>query len=86
MPKPLIFALIALVVGATAAMAQDPMRAPPPASGQKLSALVAKVEARPNFAYVDEIEWQGGAYTITYFTTDRAKVEIKLDPATGEPK
>lgn len=86
LPTGLVVALAAFVVGATAALAQDPIRPAPAGNVQKLSALIAKVEARPNFHYVDEIEWEGSVYTITYFTTDKAKVEIRIDPVTGEPK
>lgn len=85
-PTGLIVALMAFACGATAALAQDPIRPAPAANMQKLSALIAKIEARPAFHYVDEIEWQSGVYTITYFTTDKAKVEIRIDPVTGEAK
>jgi Peptidase propeptide and YPEB domain len=59
----------------------------PPANAIKLSAIVAKVEQRADFRYVDRIEWDtGGFYDITYFTTDKARVEIKINPVTGEPQ
>ena len=59
----------------------------PPPNAIKLSAIVAKVEARADFRYVDRIEWDtGGYYDIIYFTTDKAKVEIKINPVSGEPQ
>ena len=59
----------------------------PPQNGMKLSQLIAKVEQRDKFQYVKEIEWeQEGYYDVTYYTTDKAKVEIKLDPVSGQPK
>ncbi len=59
----------------------------PPANSMKLSQIVAKVEQRDKFQYVKDIEWdEDGYYEVTYYTTDRAKVEIRLDPVSGEPK
>ncbi|MET3660533.1 PepSY domain-containing protein [Aquamicrobium ahrensii] len=81
---PLLFAT-ALGVGLAPASAQDDDRAPPP-NAMKLSEIVAKVEQRDGFRYIDEIEWERGLYEVTYYTTDKAKVEIRFDPLTGEPK
>jgi hypothetical protein len=58
----------------------------PPQNGKKLSEIIAKVEQRPDFEYVGEIDWDDGGYEVTYYTTDHAKVEMKFDPVTGEPK
>jgi hypothetical protein len=53
----------------------------------KLSEIIASVERRDKFQYIKEVEWeQEGYYEVTYYTTDKAKVEIKLDPVTGQPK
>lgn len=76
--------LLAVALPATA-IAQTTPRVPP-AGSVALSAILAKVEQRPGFQYVDEIEWEDGAYSIVYFTDDKAKVEIHFDPVTGEPK
>ncbi len=72
-------------VAARVAHAQD-RNAPPPADAKKLSEIVAKVEQRDGFRYIDDVEWDDGAYEITYYTADKAKVEIRYDPITGEPK
>lgn len=76
---------IVLVLLAGTAYAQADDRAPP-ADSMKLSEIVTKVEQREGFRYIDDIEWDDGAYEVTYYTTDRAKVEIRFDPVTGEPK
>lgn len=78
-------AAVAFSLLAGVAYAQDPDRAPP-ADSKKLSEIVAKVEQRDGFRYIDDIEWDDGAYEVTYYTTDKAKVEIRFDPVTGEPK
>ncbi|MDX8460050.1 PepSY domain-containing protein [Mesorhizobium humile] len=58
----------------------------PPQNAKKLSEIVAKVEHRADFHYVKEVAWDSDGYTITYYTTDKAKVQITYDPVTGEPK
>ncbi|RWK06483.1 MAG: PepSY domain-containing protein [Mesorhizobium sp.] len=58
----------------------------PPQNAKKLSDIVAKVERRNDFQYVKEVAWSSDGYTVTYYTTDKAKVEITYDPVTGEPK
>lgn len=58
----------------------------PPQNAKKLSEIIAKVEQRDDFRYVDEVAWDSGAYTVIYYTTDKAKVEINYDPVTAEPK
>ncbi|MDI6028155.1 PepSY domain-containing protein [Corticibacterium sp. UT-5YL-CI-8] len=79
--------LLLLSMMAGPAFAQTTPAPVPPANSMKLSEIVAKVEARTQFAYIDEIDWEDdGYYDVTYYTTDKAKVEIKIDPATGEPR
>lgn len=58
----------------------------PPQNAKKLSEIVAKVEKRNDFRYVKEVGWSSDGYTVTYYTTDKAKVEITYDPVSGEPK
>lgn len=81
----LLAAALMAGVGLAPAYAQTPDRAPPQ-NAMKLSEIVAKVEQRDGFRYIDDIEWDDGAYEVTYYTTDKAKVEIRFDPVTGEPK
>lgn len=72
-----------LFLGGSAFAADGPL---PPPNAKKLSEIIAKVEQRNDFRYVEEVDWDSGAYTVTYFTTDKAKVEITYDPVTAEPK
>ncbi|WP_280993285.1 PepSY domain-containing protein [Ochrobactrum sp. 19YEA23] len=53
--------------------------------GQKLSDIISKIEQSADFAYVDEVDWNDrGYYEIEYLMKNGAKVEIKIDPKTGE--
>lgn len=53
--------------------------------GQKLSDTISKIEQSADFAYVDEVDWNDrGYYEIEYLMKNGAKVEIKIDPKTGE--
>ncbi|MBN9251685.1 MAG: PepSY domain-containing protein [Mesorhizobium sp.] len=70
---------------AGSAYAQDANRVPPP-DGKKLSEIISKVEQRDGFRYISDVDWDDGAYEVTYYTTDKAKVEIRFDAVTGEPK
>ena len=70
-----------------AAQAQTNPTAVPPEKAMKLSAILAKIEQRESFRYVSDIEWdREGSYNITYYTSDNAKVELKIDAATGQAK
>ncbi|MEO5758972.1 MAG: PepSY domain-containing protein [Mesorhizobium sp.] len=76
---------VAVVLFCGSAFAADEKPLPPP-NAKKLSEILAKVEQRDGFRYVKEVDWDNGAYTITYYTSDKAKVEITYDPVTAEPK
>lgn len=76
--------LAVILAGAPALAANDqPL---PPQNAKKLSEIIAKVEQRSDFRYVKGVDWDTDGYTITYYTTDKAKVQITYDPVTGEPK
>jgi hypothetical protein len=83
MRRLLLTAAILLVGGSAFAQDQSPL---PPQNAKKLSEIIAKVEQRDGFRYIKEVDWDSGAYTVTYYTTDKAKVEIIYDPVTAEPK
>jgi hypothetical protein len=85
MPKIVVAAFPALLLAALPAAAQEAGQFPPQ-NAKKLSEIVAKVEQRPDFRYIDEVDWDDGGYEVTYYTTDNAKVEIKFDPVTAQPK
>ncbi|ESY80788.1 MAG: PepSY domain-containing protein [Mesorhizobium sp.] len=76
---------VAVLLATGPAFAADDMPLPPP-NAKKLSDILAKVEQRDGFRYVKEVDWDDGAYTVTYYTADKAKVEITYDPVTAEPK
>ena len=59
----------------------------PPANAMSLSAIIATVEGRAGFQYVYSVEWNDdGYYDVIYYTDDKAKVEMLLDPVTGKAK
>ena len=75
---------LCLFVIAGPAMAQD-SPAVPPQNAMKLSAILATVEGRDSFHYVSSVEWnEEGYYDVVYFTTDKARVELKVDAVTGK--
>lgn len=75
-----------LIIAATALMFTGLSAYAAPPEGIKLSELVAKIEKMADFQYIDEIDWNDrGYYEVEYFMTNGAKVEIKLDPTSGEP-
>lgn len=88
MTKPMVLAaLIVALFLATQVQAQTKPPAVPPENALKLSEIIAKIEQRDQFRYLSEVEWESeGYYDIVYYTTDKAKVEIKIDPVTGEPR
>jgi hypothetical protein len=78
------FATLFIAVPAGAQNQPPPI---PPENAMKLSEIIAKIETRDQFRYISEIDWdEDGFYSIIYFTSDKAKVEINIDPATGQPK
>ena len=80
-------ALVAMLVLPTASAAQDNAPPVPPENAMKLSAIIATIEQRDSFHYVSEVDWDtDGYYNVIYFTTDKAKVEMKIDAVTGKPR
>ena len=76
---------VVVLLAGGAVFAADDKPLPPP-DAKKLSEIIAKVEQRDGFRYVKEVDWDKDAYTVTYDTSDKAKVEITYDPVTAEPK
>jgi hypothetical protein len=77
--------LLLAAVAASAASAQEEDRAPPQ-NARSLSEIVALVEKRDGFRYVDEIDWDEDEFwEVTYFTNGHARVEVRYDPVTGDP-
>lgn len=69
-------------------LAAQPALAAPPAEAKPLSEIVKMLEDGGNVAYVREVEWddRGSYWEVEYMQTGGGKVEVKLDPVTGEPK
>lgn len=69
-------------------LATQPAVAAPPAEAKPLSEIVKMLEDGGNVAHVSEIEWdeRGSYWEVEYMQTGGGKVEVKLDPVTGEPK
>ena len=59
---------------------------PPPADAKPLSAILAAVEQKPDFRYIDEAELKGGLYKIEYYTKDGVEHKIYIDPQTGNQR
>ena len=85
MSRFLLATSVAVLLAGGPAFAADDAPLPQP-NARKLSEIIAKVEQRDGFRYVKEVDWDSGAYTVTYYTSDKAKVEITYDPVTAEPK
>jgi hypothetical protein len=78
--------LAAMLAFTAVAAAQEKPAIPPP-NAMTLSAIIATVEGRAGFQYVYSIEWnEDGYYDVIYYTDDKAKVEMLLDPVTGKAK
>lgn len=75
-------ALVAALAGATPAFAGPP----PPDGAKPLSDILAQVEQRPDFRYIDEAEFEHGSYKVEYYTKDGVKHKIYIDPATGKQR
>jgi DNA-binding LytR/AlgR family response regulator len=81
-----LFVLIGAQAAFSAAAPAQSTVAPPPANALKVSDIIARVEKRQNYQYIERLQWFNDAYIITYYTTDRARVEIHVDPVTGQTK
>lgn len=76
-----LIAAASLLVALTA-----PALAAPPEGSLPLSEILAEIEQRPDFAYFDEIEMDDGYWEIEYYTQEGARVEIDIDPVSGQPR
>ncbi|MFN3546357.1 MAG: PepSY domain-containing protein [Mesorhizobium sp.] len=61
--------------------------AQPPQNAKPLSEILAGIEARGDVAYFDEVEWDDDGYwEIKYYRIGGGKVEIDVDPVSGEAR
>ena len=57
----------------------------PPQDALPLSAIVTGLEAAYDIQFIDEIEWDDDGYwEVEFFTKDGAKVELRIDPLSGD--
>ena len=78
--------MLPAVALASLALAQ-PVFAAPPAGSMAVSEIIRGLEESGDVAYFDEIEWDSDGYwEIEYYRADGGKVEIKIDPVSGEPR
>jgi hypothetical protein len=83
---PMIRSMTAALL-ATALLAAPAVAAPPPADAMPLSEILRSLEAQPDFSYVDDIEWDDDGYwEIEYVRSGGGKVEIRIDPVSGQPR
>lgn len=69
---------------AAAAHSQEAKDKPKAEASKKPSMILSEIESRPDFARLDSLSWNDkGYYEIEYRTTDKARVEINIDAATG---
>lgn len=70
-----------------ASLAVPAFAAPPPGNARPASEVLRMIEQRPDFAYLSELDWDDDGYwKVEYRTRDGRKVELRLDPVSGEPR
>ncbi|UPA25627.1 PepSY domain-containing protein [Shinella oryzae] len=72
-----------ILIGLLAAFpaAAQEVNKPTPETGKKPSEILAMIEQRPGFDRLEEMSWEDeGYYEIVYHTTDKARVEVNIDP------
>jgi hypothetical protein len=59
----------------------------PSAEALPLSAIVSNLEKQFDIEFIDGIDWdEDGYWEIELYTKDGAKVELRIDPVTGQPR
>lgn len=79
--------LLLAACGAAAAFLVPPASAdqPPPAGALPLSEALQKLESSADVAWIDDASWDDDGYwEIDYVDSSGAKIEVRLDPLTGE--
>jgi hypothetical protein len=70
-----------------AAGLSTPAFSQPAPDAMPLSEILATIEAEDGFGYFDEIEWDSDGYwEVEYYRADGAKVDVDIDPASGQPR
>ena len=75
---------VALALCASPALSDDRK---PPSDAKPLSAIVSALEEQFDIEFIDEIDWDDDGYwEIELYTKDGAKVELRIDPVTGQAR
>lgn len=73
---------LAALILAAAPLAAD---TPPPDGALPLSRILSLVEASDSIRWIDEVDWDDDGYwEVEYITAEGRKVEIRVDPLSGE--
>jgi hypothetical protein len=73
-------ATLALAVPAVALAA-------PPQGARPASEVIRQVEQRPDFGHLRDLEWDNDGYwEVEYVTREGARIKLRLDPLSGEPR
>jgi hypothetical protein len=75
-----------LTLAAALMLAATPSFAQTQADGPPLSEILATIEADPDFASFESVDWDDDHWEVEYRRTDGSEVELEIDPATGEPR
>ena len=80
-----VLLVTALLIGLPSAnaLAGD---APPPQGAKSLSELLQSIEKSADFRYIDEVDWDDGAYEVEYYTNAGVKKKVYIDPVTGNQR
>ena len=77
--------VLLLTAGCLLAVAPSASADAPPPDAQLLSQILQTLEQQGDVSYFDEIKWDDDGYwEIEYVNQNGAKVEIKLDPESGQ--
>ncbi len=64
-----------------------PALSAPPSDARPASEILRMVEQRPDFSHLREFDWDDdGHWEVEYVTRDGGRVELRLDPRTGQPR
>lgn len=71
----------------TALLAIPAFAAPPPADAMPLSEILRGLEGQADFSHIEDIEWDDDGYwEVEYVRSGGGKVEIRIDPVSGQPR
>ena len=80
-----ILLVTALLIGLPSAKALA-VDTPPPQGAKPLTEPLQSIEKSADFGYIDEVDWDDGAYEVEYYTKAGVKKKVYIDPVTGNPR